>query len=176
MRMLNRVLAVLFAFALIALGILVPVEVIRAALSKRPWLLPWESLTADLTRNSWQAGPIRAVLIGAALVALLLLTAQLKPRRPGALPLTPSADGVEASTTRRSLQKTLERAASEVDGVSTATARVGRRTAKITARSFLREAGGLRELLTEHVTSRLDSLSLAHPPRLDVRVQQEEGR
>ncbi len=176
MRMLNRVLAVLFAFALLVLGILIPTEVIRAALSKRHWLLPWESLTSDLTGNSWQAGPVRAVLIGAAVVGLLLLVGQLKPRRPSALPLSASAAGVQASTTRRSLQQTLQRAAAEVDGVSGATARVGRRTAKITARAFLRDAGGLQEQVTEHVTGRLDSLSLAHSPRLTVRVQQKVSR
>ena len=176
MRMLNRVLAVLFAFALLVLGILIPTEVIRAALSKQHWLLPWESLTSDLTRNSWQAGPIRAVLIGAAVVGLLLLVGQLKPRRPSALPLSASTPDVHASTTRRSLQHTLQRAAGDIDGVSSAKAKVRRRKAKITAEAFLRDTTGLQEQVTEHVTGWMEGLSLAHPPRLTVRMQPKKNR
>ncbi len=172
--MVNRVLAVLFAVALTAVGVLVPVEVVRAALGMRHWLLPWENVTADLSKNSWQAGPVRAVLIGIAVVGLLLLFAQLKPRRPSALPLSPLTAGVHASTTRRSLRPALQRAASEVDGVSDAQVKVGRRKVKVTARAHLRATGGLKEQVSEHVSGRLDSLGLVKAPRVAVRVQKEK--
>lgn len=174
--MANRVLSVLFAFALIALGVLIPTEIIRAALGKRHWLLPWERLTSDLTKNSWQASPVRAVLIGVTVVGLLLLIAQLKPRRPNTLPLSASPPGVDASITRRSLQHTLQRAAGDVDGVLSAKAKVGRRKAKVTAEAFLRDTTGLQEQVAERVTGRVESLSLAHPPRLTVRMQHKENR
>lgn len=169
--MVNRVLAVLFAVGLIALGVLVPGEVVKGALGKGHWLLPWENLTTDLTRNSWQAGPVRAVLVGVAVVGLLLLLAELKPRRPSTLPLTPLTAGVDAGTTRRSLRHALQRAAREVDGVSGAHVKVGRRKAKVTARAHLRSTDGLTEQVSEHVSSRLASLGLVKAPQVAVKVQ-----
>lgn len=172
--MVNRVLAVLLALAVVALGVLVPVEITRAAAGKRHWLLPWETLTTTLTGNSWQSGPVRAVLIGVAAIGLLLLLFQLTPRRLSALPLAPLTAGVEASTTRRSLRQALQRAATEVDGVSSAKAKVGRRRAKITARTELRDAGDLQQQVSEHVAHRLDSLSLARAPQVAVRLRRKE--
>lgn len=171
--MVNRVLAVLLALAVVALGVLVPVEITRAAFGKRHWLLPWETLTTNLTGHSWQSGPVRAVLIGVAAIGLLLLLFQLTPRL-SALPLVPLTAGVEASTTRRSLRQALQRAATEVDGVSSAKAKVGRRRAKITARTELRDAGDLQQQVSEHVAHRLDSLSLARAPKVAVRLRPKE--
>lgn len=176
MRLVNRLLAVLAALAVIAVGVLIPVEIVRAALGTEHWLLPWESWTADLTRNSWQAGPVRAVLFTTAAVGLLLLLTQLRPRRPSVLPLAPLTPNVAASTTRRSLQQTLQRAATEVDGVAAARVRVGRRTATVTAAAQVRDPAGLREQVTEHVRQRLEGLALARSPRLSVRVRGKESR
>lgn len=174
-RIVNRILAALVALAVIVFGIIIPVEIIRAAFGRRHWLLPWETLTTNLTRDSWQSGPVRAVLICVA-IGLLLLLAQLKPRRPSSLPLTSLTPGVEASTTRSSMRQVLQHAATEVDGVSSATATVSRRKAKVTARADVRDAAGLQEQVHEKVAGRLDSLSLAHPPRLAVTVHAKESR
>lgn len=171
MRLANRLLAVLVALALIALAVLVPVEALRAALGKPHWVLPWETWTRTLAANTWRTGWARAVLIGLAVVGLLLLLAELKPRRPGLLPLARLTDNVQAGTTRRSLQQVLCRAAAEVDGVTQASVKARRRRVKVTAASRLRDPGGLDQRVRDQVTERLTSLQLAAQPRLTVKVR-----
>lgn len=171
MRLTNRLLATIVALAILALGILVPVEVIRAVLHQRSWVLPWRTWTQHLQTNTWQTGWVRALLIAVAVLGLLLLFAQLKPRRPGLLPLAPLTDGVAAGTTRRSLQNALRRAATEVDGVAQATAKARRRRVSITAGSRLRDPAGLEDQVRERVGARLADLQLARAPRLKVSVR-----
>lgn len=176
MRLTNRVVSVLLALAIIVAGLVVPVEIVRGALSKPHWLLPWEAATSNLRRDSWQSGPVRSILIVAVAVGLLLLVAQLKPRRPSAIPLAPLTPQVEASTTRRSLQSTLQHAAADVDGISSAKAVVRRQSAKVTAVSHLRDSAGIEAEVRERVGRRLDALGLAHAPRLTVQVRPEGKR
>lgn len=170
MRIANRILAVLFAFALLLSGVLVPIEIVRGALHKRHWLLPWEPLTTTLRHDSWASGPARSTFLALAVVGLVLLAAQLKPRRPRVLPLRPITPEVTAGTIRRSLQQTLRRAATEVDGITSATARLRRHKATITAVPRLRDTSGLQQAVTDRVTQRLAGLDLARPPKVRIRL------
>lgn len=171
MRLLNRLLATLLALAGIALAVLIPVEVVRALLGRRYWLLPWGTWTRTLHTNSWQTGWVRAALIGVAVLGVLLLAGQLKPRRPGLLPLTPRTDRVQAGTTRRSLQQALRRAATDVPGVATARVRARRRSVRVTALTRLRDHSNLDTQVRNQLTGRLDSLQLAQAPRLRVKIR-----
>lgn len=166
----NRVLAAAVALALIALAIIVPVEVVRAFSGRRYWTVPHPRWAQELRDTTWDAGLVRTICILVAVVGLLLLLAELKRRRPSALPLAPLAAGVEAATTRRSLQKVLQNTAQEVDGVDSATARVKRRSATITASPGVRAPDGLEQQITERVSRRLDAIGLAAPPRLKVKL------
>ena len=171
MRYVNRVLAVVVALALIALATLVPVEIARAALGRPPWLVPWEQWRSTLAATTWQDGWVRAVLIGLVVLGLLLLLAQLKPRRPTTLALQQLTADVAAGTTRRSLQQSLSHAATAVDGVARASAKAGRRRVTVTATPRLRDTTGLEEQVRRSVTTRLDGLQLAQAPKLTVRVR-----
>ena len=175
MRVLSRLLAILIALALIALAVLVPVDVVRAALHQRT-SLPWHTWVTAVGTDTWQAPWVRAVLIGVAVVGLLLLLGELKPRRPGLLPLAPLTEDVDASTTRRSLQQALRRAAVKVDGIVEAKAAARRGAVKVRAVARLREPAGLDEQVREHVAARLESLHLARTPRLVVRLRRERTR
>ena len=67
----------------------------------------------------------------------------------------------------------LRAAATGVDGISSATVKVRRRRARITAASAARArpaAAALTEPVTQTLRARLDALDLRHPPRLKVRV------
>ena len=171
MRYVNRLLSVVVALALIALAVVVPVEIARAALGRPPWLVPFESWRSTLLATTWQDGWVRAVLVGLVLLGLLLLLVQLKPRRPGTLGLQPLTENVSAGTTRRSLQQSLSHAATEVDGVARASAKAGRRRVSVTAVPRLRDASGLEEQVRRSVTTRLEGLQLAQAPKLTVRVR-----
>ena len=67
----------------------------------------------------------------------------------------------------------LRAAATGVDGISSATVKVRRRRARITAASAARgrpAATALTEPVTQALHDRLDRLDLRHPPRLTVHV------
>jgi hypothetical protein len=173
MRIANSVLAVLLSLLLIAAAVVVPVEVVFALLGREHWVLPWEGFADSLRNSTWDAGPVRAALIVLGVLGLLLLAAQLKPRRPRELRLQPLTEGVQAGTSRRSLQRSLTRASSDVDGVSQSSVRARRRSVAVTAVTRLRDPGDLESRVAAAVQSRLDSLGLESSPKVKVSVSKE---
>jgi Ni/Fe-hydrogenase subunit HybB-like protein len=173
MRVLNRPLAFLLALALIAGCVIVISEVFGVAVGKSPLLVHWTTWYQWAHRTRWNAGVIRvwsAVLI---IIGLVILAVELKPSRVTRLPLRSGDDATDAAVTRRGLAGTLRAAATGVDGISSATVKVRRRDARITAASGARArpaAEAMTEPVTQALRARLDALDLRHPPRLKVRV------
>ena len=173
MRVLNRPLAFILAVALIAGCVIVIAEVIAFAVHKSPLLVHWTTWYQWAHKTRWDAGVIRvwsAVLI---VIGLLILAVELKPPRATRLPLRSGHDATDAAVARRGLAGMLRAAATGVDGISSATVKVRRRRARITAASAARHraaAEALTEPVTQALRARLDALDLRHPPRLTVRV------
>ena len=176
MRVLNRILAVILGIGLFALGVAVPIEIVRAALHKKRMWLPYDQWTLMLRRNIWAGGGVRAILIGITLLGLVLLYLQLRPRKPSLLPLEQMTDGVETGTTRRSLQAAITSAATSVDGVDSASVHVGKRQATVVATSQLIDLTGLEPQINERTRDRLGELRLARPPRVVVKVRSKGKR
>lgn len=171
MRALNRVVCALLAAAFATAGVIIVIEVVYAALDRRPAIVDWPALTRALARNSWNdLGPRVAAGILIA-VGLLLLLLGLRRGKPTQLPLVTEAPAVQTSTTRRSLQRAMRAAALETPGVSAAKVKVGRRRAKVVARSSLHEVDGVRDSVRERLGALLDRLQLTHPLRLKVRTK-----
>lgn len=176
MRTLNRALAVVIALALAALGVLVVAEIIHAALDRSGHLLlPYERLARFGRAHTWDSGPVITISAVVAALGLLLLLAQLLPRRPGLLTVATDDPTVEAGVERRTLGKAMAAAAGDVDGVSKATARVRGRRANVIATSHLRDTSGLSEQVLDHVQTWTNDLGLVAPPRLRLRLRRKEG-
>jgi len=172
-RLVNRVLALLLALALALGGLLLAVEVAAAGFHKQPVLARWHGLYAAGTRDSWESGPVRAVVIVAVALGLLLLAAQLKRRRPGRLPVVSGEPAVDAAVTRAGVRTAVRRAAMEVDGISRAKVKVRRRRVKVRAVSRLGDqeaARGLQDEVASRVGGRLDELQLSRPLGVRARV------
>ena len=173
MRLLNRPLAFILATALLAGSVVVIAEVIGFAVHRSPLLVHWSSWYHWAQKTGWDALVIRvwsAILI---VIGVLLLALELKPRRATRLPLRSADDATDAAVTRRSLAGMLRAAAIGVDGISSATVKVRRRRARITAASAARgrpAASALTDPVTQALQDRLDRLDLRHPPRLKVHV------
>jgi uncharacterized protein DUF6286 len=173
MRLVNRPLALILAVALVAASIVIIAEVIGFAAHHSPLLVHWSTWYHWGGRTRWDALVVRvwsAILI--ALGALILIL-ELKPRRVTRLPLRSGDDATDAAVTRRGLAGMLRAAATGIDGISSATVKVRRRRASVTAASAARgrpAATALTEPVTQALRSRLDSLDLRHPPRLKVHV------
>ena len=166
-----RLLSAVLAAALVALGVLVVVEVVAAAFDQPPVVLPYPDVAGALRDSTWQSGLARAVGGALAAVGLLLLVLALRRGRPAGLPLAPLTDGTQAEAHRRGLQRSLQDRAARVDGVRRATAKVGRRSVRVTAHSALRDPAGLPQQVEQQVRGLLDELALRRALAVKVRTR-----
>ena len=109
-----------------------------------------------------------------AVLGLLLLLGQLVPRRPGLLTVATEDPAVQAGVERRTLGRAMAAAASDVDGVSGARARIRRRRVTVIVTSRLREDSGLPERVQNHLQTWVDGLGLVEPPRLRLKLRHKE--
>ena len=157
MRLVNRPLAFIVAAALIAASVVIIAEVIGFAAHQSPLLVRWTTWYHWARTTRWDAFVIRvwsAILI---VIGSMILILELKPRRAPRLPLRSGAivrRQPAPAITRRGLAGMLRAAASGVDGISSASVKVRRRHASVTASSA---AHGRRAAtaLTEPVTPSL---------------------
>lgn len=178
MRVIERFLSLLLALAAIVGAVLLALEVGWAVAGKPPLLINWRSTYTSGNSHAWDTAPVRIVAIVVLAVGLLLLLAELKPRRASRLTLTGTDPSIDTAITRRSLRATLLADAKQVDGVSGAKAKVSRRKITVTAVSRLGSADAAKGLTGELETtlrSRLDALQLASVPRLRARVAPRRG-
>lgn len=175
MYVLDRVLSVLLALVLVVVGVLVPLEVVRALLGDDGSVaLPYERAAAFLRDVSWDDPAVVTTAAVVAVVGLLLLLLELVRRGPGLLALTGDSDEVVVGTSRASLARALRVAAESVGGVGSARARVTRRSAAVVATTSLRDPAGLEDEVRGRVTALVDGLGLVRAPSVRVRLQQKE--
>lgn len=170
MRVVNRLLALLIALALLAAGVVLIIEIIAEAAGADPVVFDWRETYRWAARTSWESVTVRTVGVLLAIGGLALLVLQLVPRRPDRLPVR-GDDGTDAAITRRGLAYSVSDAVNEVDGVNTARVQVRRRSVKVKARARPGLAdGSAREAATDAARHRLDELNLSRPPRVTVNV------
>lgn len=174
----NRLLAVLVALALLVLAVLVVVEIAWVLLfgGSTEVLLPYPGISDTLAGLAWDSRPARAILIGLVILGGLILLTELRRSRPGLLTLASSGGSVTAGADRRSVERAAAAAATDVDGISAAVARVSSRRVSVSAVAGPRDATGLHERLTSEMQSWLEGLNLDSPPALSVRVEQRKPR
>lgn len=176
MRTVNRLLATVLAFGLIAASLLAVVEVGFAALGLAPWVVPYESWLATARSSAYGDRPVLSVAILLVAVGLILLVLQLLPRRPLRLPLLPKHDGVEPRIERKSLELAAARAAREVDGVEKASCRATSGRLVVNVVSGREEAVGLDGKIRAAVEERITALEPAQPLTVGVKLQSASRR
>lgn len=178
MALTRRILSILLALVLLLGGLLAAVEIVLALLGRPPWLIPQDDWARKVTEQTWDSSTVRAVLVGMVVVGLLLLLVGLSRGRPAALPLS-ERDGappqVTVTASRRGIERSLEQAAREADGITGAKAKVSRRTATVWATSRTRSPGDLRAGVESALAARLDDLGLTDTLRTKVRVTSREA-
>lgn len=174
----RRVLSILLALVLLLGGLLVAVEIVLALLGRQPWLIPSDDWSAQVRDRTWEDTTVRAVLVGMVVVGLILLIVGLSRSRPTALTLPARADGpaqVTVTVSRRGLERTLEQAVREADGITGAKAVVSRRSVAVYAASQSRSPGDLRAGVESAVAARLAELGLTDTLRTKVHVSSREA-
>ena len=175
MRFINRLLAAVLGLLLLVGGVLVAVEVLLAGLQQDPVLIPWERWAETTRTTAWATPVVRTISLLVLLGGLLLLFAQLRRGRPRTLPLHGN-DELEAEVDRRSLERSLERAAEEVDGVRAAKARCGSRKINLTADTTRSRAEEVREAVSRAANERIATIGLATKPAVTVNVRRTGRR
>lgn len=175
MRTVDRVISFVMALALLVLGVLIPVEVVRTRLLDRPGhlLLPFEQLSSTLHSTQWRSSGVLVSSAAIALTGLILLLVELKPRRAWLLTMAGSDRGLVTVISRRSAARTLTRAAVGVERVSDARTTVTRRRATVTARTSSPDAKGVTEQLSQRLEQAVAELDLVRPPRTRVRLRRD---
>ncbi|QDB78376.1 hypothetical protein FE251_02530 [Georgenia wutianyii] len=180
MALLNRILSVLLALALLLGGLLAAVEIVLALLGRPSWVLPHEQWSTWLGEQTWDTDPVRAGLVALALLGLLLLWPALRRGKPSALSLPPRSQGtpagVSVSASRRGIETSLATAARRTSGVSAARAQVSRRRATVRARTATRSPGTLHAEVSSAVTETLTDLGLAEVLRPRVTISTKAAR
>ncbi len=171
MRHVNRILAALLALTLFLASILIIVEVIADHLNGQPALVNWHSSYDWLGQHTWGSGSVRVACIGIALVGVILLVAELKPHRPSRLAV--DSDDTDAAYTRRGVAASVRRAVLDVEGISHAHVKVGRRRIQVDARTRAQQTSHAEELkgpVTAATTDRLADLELISTPKVSVHI------
>lgn len=176
MTLLNRILSALLALALLVGGLLAAAEIVLAQLGQPSWLVPHEQWSSWLREQTWDAAVVRIVLVGVVVLGLLLLLPALRRGKPSTVDLPARGSGstnTRVSASRRGVEKTLAAAARRVEGISSASADVGRRTVRIKARTATRSKPDLQRQLTAAVATRIDDLGLSDTLRPRVTISRE---
>lgn len=173
MRLVNRLLALIVSLALIAGAVVVVVDVIAVLTGHRPTAVDWLAAYRWAGHATWDSRQVRLICLLLALVGLVLLGVELKPRRPARLTTHSDNPATDAAYTRRGVTQTVRAAVTDVDGVDDAAVTVRRRRVRVRAKAVAREpapAAALRDSVAQAARSRLDDLQLRRPPKLAVRV------
>lgn len=170
MRVFSRLIALALALALAVAGVLVAVEIVVAELGRDPWVLPHDRWYQDARENAWSSPSVRVLFLVLALAGLVLLLVQLKKRRPQSLPMERGQGGHRVVVSRRSAERSLERAVTRVDGVAAAKARLSESRARVTASSNRRLPGDLEKRVADAAQQRLAAMRLATVPEVAVRL------
>jgi Family of unknown function (DUF6286) len=172
----TRVVSALLALALLLGSLLAVVEIVAAALDRDNVVVSYPEWNDWLRTHSWNDRIVSALLGGLVVLGLLLLLFALRRGKPASLALRSRTDGVDVTASRRSLQKSLAAAAARTTGVIGASASVGRRTARVEARTVSRSQPGIREEVESAVRGRLDSLGTKRRMRTRVAVTTKDTR
>lgn len=173
MRLLNRLLALIVSLALIAGAVVVVVDVVAVRTGHQALAANWLAAYRWAGQVTWVSGEVRLICVLLAVVGLILLALQLKPRRPARLSTDSDNPATDAAYTRRGVKQAVRDAVTDVDGVDDAAVTVHRRRLRVRAKAIATEpapAASLRDTVTQAARSRLDALQLRRSPKLTVRI------
>lgn len=171
MRVASRVTAGLLALGVAAAALIAAVEIILAALGRAYWIAPWPTWHTWVRHHPWATTPVRLACFGSCSAAAAILGLACAPHRPLSLDAD-DGDNPELSThiRRASLEDSLERVGTHLDGIAVVAVTISRRRVRVKARSNRRDTSGLEEALTAQIRTQLARCRLRQRPPVRVRV------
>jgi len=176
MRAANRIIAAVVALLLAVAGIVAAIEIVAAAGGRNDSVLVnWPGWYDDAIARPWNDSAVRAVGVGLVVAGLALLLLQLVRRPPRQLRMTPGRTDLVAEVDRRSLERSMRRTVSDLDGISRSSARIDRSRLVVRAQSNRRDTTGLDQIVGEHADERLQTMQLEQPPTVGVGVDRRDA-
>ncbi len=171
-RIINRLLGVIVALALMAGAVVIIVEVVGVLVGTKPVLVDWPKWLDWARRTQWNAGVVKTIGLVTLIVGVLLTVFELWPSRAHRLPVDSGDPSLAAAVTRRGVKHDVRAAVHEVDGATPRHVEVRPRRirVRVTPRYAGQERQALREAVTASVGTHLDRLQLRRRPRLAVNV------
>lgn len=131
-------------------------------------------VSRHLSGTRWDAPEVLIVGIVVAAVGLLLMLVAMLPASRHLVELTNPDSRTAAAMPPRSLRRTVQSAALEVDGISTARARIGRRRIRLDLGTGLRHTDGLTGTADTAATRRLVALDLSRPRTIAAHLSRKD--
>ena len=179
MRTANRLLTLVVSVAFVVFGVVLAVEVVAKLFGLSPVLVDWTGAVRAGRTDEWSSVSVRVLASAVTAVGLLLLLAQLKPRRIDRLGVGTDDPHTDAAVTRAGVRTALRLAAEGVDGISAAKVKLRRRRAKVIASTRASQPELHRELdadVLAAVGDRLTALELTRPLQVRTRVQTRKAQ
>jgi len=175
LRMLERLVALLFWVAVTAVAFLVATQRTLDALDRPEQLVDTNEVVQSVASFDPTSALAIAVAVSLVLLGLAVLVMELTPRRPRSL-LHQADERVTFTLDRRGLERRLTRTAESDPDVDNAKVRI-RRRAKITVQMVERSDGrSLRRRVRDRLREELDQLVQKKPPKVKVDVNSGGGR
>ncbi|MEO3813691.1 DUF6286 domain-containing protein [Sphaerisporangium sp. B11E5] len=164
--------AVVAAVLLAAAGILTLVQAV-ASTPGSPVRVAGLDRAVDWVTARWVDPATVAASALALLVGLVLLWCGLSPGRPRLVPLASPDPHSAVGITKGAMRRHMAAVADDVDGVSRARVRLGRRRMDVSVSTPLREPGDLRERVAGAVEHHLEELAPLRRPKVRVAVRRK---
>ncbi len=177
MRLINRLISLLLWLAVAIVGVLVVIEIMLGLLGRPGLIVQRADLAAWVGRSSW-ADPT-PVLVGlvALLIGVLLVVAQLAPRRPTTWPGRSGREGRSLHYERSGLQNHVRAVAERAREVEAAKVRLKKRKLKVRLDVIeSAEPTQVKETTRQRISEALQALRVEDPPQLRVQNRTADRR
>ncbi len=175
-KIIDRLLAAILGLAFLAAGVLAAIEIVLGLLGQPAWIVPQDRWYGTLTTSDWTTTWLRTAASIACAAGVILIMLQFVRRRPAGLQVRSPQLSLRAWVGRRSVERSLERAARDIDGIASAKARVRSNRVIVYAMARRRDTSGLLPRVQQAVQDRIEVIELQQPPRLSVRVQGRDAQ
>lgn len=175
LRVLERLVALLFWVAVTAISLLVATQTALDAMDRPEQVVDTDEVVQAVADFDPSSAPAIAVAVGLVLLGLAILVMELTPRRPRSL-LHRGGERVTFTLERRGLERRLTRTAESDADVGDAKVRI-RRRARATVHTISRsDDRSLRRRVRDRLREELDQLVERKKPKVKVDVTPGGGR
>lgn len=177
MAVLNRIVLLLLLVAIVAAVVIAAAELILVGLDQPALLLRPAEAEDVVRRATWQDPGVRIATVVAGVVGLLLVAAQLKPRRPDTVETEPLGEGRHIVLDRHGMEARMERQVIADRDVESAHVRWRRFRLRIRCELYAgADRGAAKDRVERLVEEELERQEVRRPPRVSVSTRRSEAR